>query len=240
MKKILVQKYNNKFFRNLDISPNSTTAVVSDYIDKNIYELYYKHNFDIAIVSVFSIDNSLLQFAIEYADKIKLYAYIKDIKELDTSKYEQFKNLITFIYSDGVTGNDIQGIKIPYLINDILFNDKKFQKTKYISCFIDSLSGLSQKMILSLYPNNKSLEYGIRMFNNPNIQHHQNLGTIDENDRSNILKESEFYLDIDGEYSVEASMVGCKILDEDGLSTLTEKEITIPQCQSYTEFLRTL
>lgn len=240
MKTILVQKYNNKFFRNLDITRSNDTRIVSDYINKNIYELYYKYNFDIAILSASSIDNSLLQFAVEYADKIKLYVYIKNIEELNSSIYEQYKNLLIFVYSEGINNTDIQVIKIPYLINDKLFDSRQFQKTKYISCFIDSLSGLSQKMIASLYPNNKSLEYGIRMFNNPNIQHHQNLGIIDESDRSNILKESEYYLDIDNEYTVEASVVGCKILDEDGLSILKEKEVTIPQCQSYIEFLRTL
>lgn len=240
MNTILIQKYNNKFFRNIEISSIEDTKIISEHINKNIYELYYKYNFNILILYAPSIDNSLLQFIVEYANQIKTYVYIKNIEQLNISNYEQYKNLITFLYENGDTTNNIEKRKIPYLINDKLFNSQKFQKAKYISCFIDTLSGLSEKIVKSLYPNNQSVEYGIRMFNNPNIQHHQNLGLIDETDRSNILKESEYFLDIDKEYTVEANTVGCKILDEDGLSTLKQKEISVPECQSYIEFIRTL
>jgi hypothetical protein len=240
MNTILIHRFDNKFFRNLSLVRDENINIVSEQINKNIYELYYKYNFKTIIISANSIDNSILQFAIEYGDSVSICVYIADIDTINTTHYEPYKNFITFIYSKGSDKPNIKSIKIPYLINEALYSNKNLEKSKYICCFLDNVKALSSKLIESLYPNNRSLEYGIRMYNNSNIQHHQNLGIIDEVDRSNILKEAEYYLDLDGEYTIEASIVECKILDENTLSLLSEKKIEIPQCQSYKDFLRSL
>lgn len=238
MKTILLQSIDDKLFRNLSLCSNNTTKIITSIVDKNIYDLFYRYQFNYAILSssVFNnvADNSVVQFAVEFSKNIKI------IIVYDSSLSDDFMNdynkLFTFVSSNQT--NKIH-TKLPdNLVNSSIYeNSYNIPKASYISCFLDNINILPPELLDHLYPNSNKK---IRLFNNPNIQHVQNLGTINEYDKCFILKESEFYLDLNGLYLTEALLSKCKILDIESLSSMSPKNLDKPQYTTYEKLIEEL
>lgn len=235
MKKILIPNINNKLYNNLSLTRSDYAYFMPMYINKNIYNIYYQNPFDIFIIPYSIVDNSIIQFCLEYPD-------IKKIIQLDTINYNldfinTYKSVFTFLIksNDKISANSMV---IPdNLINDqILESIKSLQLTKkdYIACFLDEIDELPKDLEKYLYPNT-SLK--IRMFNNPHIKHIQNLGMLNEIDKIKILSETQGYLALNDLYKNEALLNNCRVFTIESLSQMKSETNTKIKYNTYTELL---
>lgn len=242
MKTILVQSINNKLFRNLALSGDNNHRTIFTSINKNIYEIFYRSKFTHAILPSSCItaigDNSVIQFAIEFANSVKIII-VEDDNGLNQSFIEAYKKLFTFLVRSKDNYAGCSFVELPQtIINSYLYlNQNNIIKQNYISCFLDNIEILPFDLLPHLYPNSS---IKLRLFNNSNIQHIQNLGHINEQDKAFILKESEFYLDLNGLYKTEAILSGCKILNISSLSTMTPEKTEMPNYSTYQQLLQEL
>jgi hypothetical protein len=226
MNTILIPNIDNKFFRNIALTQMDGFQIIVENIKGNIYHLYYKHNFNYVIIPESFIDNSILQFAVEYSNKVHSLIEIGNNITNDFMKLYKpvFKFLIHNKYKEKAHPDCTNILCNTELINDQLYpqTNQQYKKIDYISCFLDELEFIPEELSHILYPKTNKK---IRMFNNNNIKHTQNLGTINEIEKSVILKESQYYLDINNLYKNEAIVSGCTILTP---STINQTELTQP------------
>lgn len=235
---ILIPNIDNKFFRNLSITNIPNTKIVTHNVQGNIYSLYYRYNFNILIIPSSLIDNSILQFSIEYMNNVKT------IIDVDSKLSEEFLETYNNIFMFLVDENQLNSYKkykhiekSKYFINDQIYTqNKETNKTNFIACFLDDIMLLPTNLIDKLYPNNN---FKIRMFNNRSINHPQNLGLINEIDKASILNSAEYYLDInDGMYNIEAYTSGCKIINLNSIDKLEPIVFNVPSYTTYSKFIQ--
>jgi len=232
MKKIFIESINNKLFTNLRIIKDNI-QIFNGNLGNNIYQIFYKTKFDsIIIASV--INESIVQFAEEFKDK-KVYIYDQN-RSLDQNIIDNNKSIDFILPSNNKTNKQGNRLNInTNMINDQLLQNTDGSKQNYISCFLDSVQILPQELNSELYPNSHKK---IKMFNNVKIQHPQNLGIITERERLKILSESEYYLNLDDQYVIEAAINGCKILSLESLSKLKPMDYDIPEYETYQNFIK--
>ena len=102
---ILIPNIDNKFFRNLSITNIPNTNIVTHNIQGNIYSLYYRYNFNILIIPSSLIDNSILQFSIEYMNNVKI------IIDVDSKLSEEFLETYNNIFMFLVDENQLNSYK---------------------------------------------------------------------------------------------------------------------------------
>lgn len=233
MKKIFIESVNNKLFSNLRIVKDEDLKIFNGVLNNNIYQIFYKTNFDSIIIGS-TINQSIVQFSEEFRDK-KVYIYDQN-KSLDQDIINNYKFINFILPSNSKTTRQDNIININVnMINDQLLKKTEESKKNYISCFLDNIQILPQELNSQLYPNSHKK---IKMFNNKAIQHVQNLGTITERDRFNILSESEYYLNLDDQYVIEAAINGCKILSLESLSQLEPINYQVPDYETYQNFIK--
>lgn len=235
MKKILIPNINNKFYNNLLLTQLPNINISSAHINGNIYNIYYQINFDVLIIPYSQIDNSIIQFAIEFRNT-KIIIDL-NIDNIDLNFIDTYKSVFTFITKNNKhIFNKV--IKIPYnIINDEFYkiNLPKPNKKPYIACFLDELAELPKELEQHLYPNAK---HRIRMFNNPNITHIQNLGQLNEIDKAKVLMEAKGYLDLNNLYLNEAILCGCEIFSIQSLSEMIPEKINVQDYSTYKELIQ--
>lgn len=233
MKTIFIQSNNNKLFSNIGITKNNKFNIIRGEITNNIYQIFYSLNFEALIMNLGeNIDNSVIQFAIEFPDK-NIFIYDQQSK-IDTSDISSIKNIKIIVDNkQSKTIKDDNVISINQnMLNDQLYGKKNnFQKQNYCACFLDNMQIIPQRLMSQLYPNS---HHKIRMFNNSSIQHIQNLGIITEKDRAEILKEAQYYIPLNDKYELEAHLSGCTILN---LEDMKEIKYEIPKYETYNSFL---
>ena len=94
------------------------------------------------------------------------------------------------------------------------------------------------RLCLFLYPNS---QLRIKLFNNANIKHSQNLGTLTEYDKSIILSQAKYFIPIDENYIAEAFISGCEVIDIEELASLNPKKyLQKPEYITYQVFMQSL
>lgn len=232
MKTIFIQSLAEKLFSHIKITELQNTRIVSGAYTNNIYQIFYKTNFDTILLSADSINKSILQFSKEFNDK-KIFIYIPDKKIEDTQDYKNIKYISYTDKDQTYLSNNIVYIT-RNMINHQLYDSDLLADTNkqdYTACFLEDVQILPQSLMSNLYPNSHKK---IKMFNNPQIQHLQNLGIITERDRSQILKECKYYLDLNSQYRIEASIYNCEIIDSKTMETI---EYTTPRYETYQSFI---
>ena len=232
MKTIFIQSLPEKLFSHIKITELQNTRIVSGPYTNNIYQIFYKTNFDTILLSADSINKSILQFATEFDNK-KIFIYTQNEKIEDIKEH---KNIRYISYTDKdqtyLSNNIIYATR--NMVNHQLYNSELLadvEKQDYIACFLEDIQILPQNIMSNLYPNSHKK---IKMFNNPQIQHLQNLGIITERDRSQILKECKYYLNLNSQYKIEASIYNCEIVDPKTMETI---EYTTPRYETYQSFV---
>ena len=171
MKTILIPNIDNKFFRNIALTQMSGFRIIVENIKGNIYHLYYKHNFDYVIIPESLIDNSILQFAVEYSNKVNNIIEVGNNIANDFMKLYKpvFKFLIHNKYKEKANPDCTNIFCLTELINDQLYpqTNQQYEKIDYISCFLDDLEFIPEDLNNILYPKTNKK---IRMFNNNNIK----------------------------------------------------------------------
>jgi hypothetical protein len=233
---LFIQDSDNKFVNNVKLTEIPNHQIMLGPIDQNLYGIYYNYHFTHLILMASMLNQETLQFVSEYHTEIKCYIY-GDIF-ITTNIVELYKNKTTFILrtkQDNITKEN--SIILPRLVNKELFNSLKQSPNRHnsIVCFIDNSDKIPDSLNEYLYPMTK---LPIKLFNNTNIKHHQNLGTLSEIEKSNILQQVRYYLTIDEHYLSEAWASGCDVLTIEELDLIQSKKYkNKKECQTYRSFM---
>lgn len=237
---ILVDVKNNKFITNL-LESDLDYLVAGEVISKNIYDLYYKFQFKYLIFNFTSLDNEILQFISEFYGSVKFFVFMdKEIAHNEQNLLDSIKKQVHILNPEYYTNKSVVD-KDTILVPNNLVNSKTYyrntknENNKNICLFLDNIEELPPNVTEKLYPNSK---LRIRMYNNAKINHYQNLGMVTEKDRAQILNNSEYFLNHNGFYSVEAAICGCKIIDINNLNFETFTTIDTENTITYNQFMK--
>ena len=243
MNTLLVEHKSNKLVNNILHSNFVNIKVISAIINNNLYELYYQYKFNFLLLMSSSLNSEIFQFINEFSNsselKIILYHDKVNIDLLDMVS-DNLIHLIDIKHKYSLNRKQKNIRYMPLLVNKELFNTNNSLKQRFSSivCFIDELESIPEDLVKYLYPNNK---LPIRLFNNSNIQHPQNLGLLSELDKAVLLKQTEFYLAINDYYAPEALLSGCQVLDIKELDTMTVNKYKHKKdCDTYTKYLENI
>lgn len=234
MNKLLVQYINNKFINNIQLSATNFCDKLVTNTSSQLYKIYYQYEFSHAIFIDSMLTNEEMQFVEEFGDVVDIYVY----KDADTQNYKSCR-LIKGVLSETKFDDKIKIIKIPKLVNhDIYHNNDKIVKNNDIICFLDNFKSMPSCVDQYLYPKSK---LPIKLFNNQDIIHPQNIGLVSEIDKAYLMQQSLYYLAIDDYYVPEAWACGCGVLSIEDLDTLKPSKYKYSQnFQSYSNFLKGL
>ena len=233
---LFVQDSDNKFVNNLKLTQIPNHQIMFGPVSQNLYGLYYSYRFSHLILMASMLDQETLQFVSEYHTEIKCYVY-NDI-HISSNVVGLYRDKVTFILrnkQDNISKDS--SIILPRLVNQELFNslNQSSHRHNSIICFIDHLDKIPDELNQYLYPMTK---LPIKLFNNSNIKHHQNLGTLSEIDKASILQQVRYYLTIDEHYLAEAWAGGCDVLTIEELDLIQPKKYkNKKQCQTYRSFM---
>jgi hypothetical protein len=236
-KTLLVQNFNSKFIKNTIYSIIDNTTIINSDINNNLYKIYYQYRCTHAILSAQLLSKEIIQFISDFSNSIKIFLY-HDIFIEDAAKF--LPNNITHIINDNYTNDKYNIINInPYIINTSLFNKNGQSDTRNNSIlgFLDHYNFIPHKLNDYLYPKTK---LPIKIFNAINSQHHQNLGLVNDVEKSKLLKTNKYYLSLDYEkdYSIEAQACGAIIVEPDQLSNIDNISYTDhPEITDHKQFI---
>jgi hypothetical protein len=229
--RLLVQQDNSKFLNNIAITKLNNTDMISSPVSNNIYSLYYTYKFEAVIFSAEQVTDEIKQFIAEFFDNIQIFIY-HQYKQPNPTFLKEFKSLKHLCHKP-----QKYCITIPLLLNNQIFNrdSSKYNKTESIIGFLDNLTEIPANLQKILYPHSKQQ---IKLYNNSNINHPQNLGMLTEGEKADILYASKYYLGLEDNYALEASIAGCDIfMLSDSGAMLPKKNTKIPAHITYEEFI---
>lgn len=232
MIKLLIQKTDNKFINNIDLSSMDFCSKLIVDTTNQLYKTYYKYQFTHAIFVASLLNDEINQFILEFGEHIKIFIYNDTLINLPYNK-----NICGIIQKDKTESNN-KIIVLPKLVNHEIFYNNNSKKINQIVSFLDDIDSIPENLHKYLYPSSKLC---LKLFNNPNIIHPQNLGLLSEQDKATLLQQSEFYLAITDYYVPEAWACETKILTTDDLESLKPNKFRKTKSfQSYTNFLKVL
>lgn len=220
--KVLIQNFNCKFINNLDsLSTQHQTFFVD--IKQNIYQLSQKIVPNIYVFIAEKMSYEELHFCYNNT-KNQIIIYNHNNTNIDNS----IKNL------DHISILNYNSM--PILYNPIRYKQYGYDNDRHIeySYFLDNDKELDDTLKKLLLPNDSKLK--IKLFNNNNIEHPQNLGFLTEDDKCVILNKTINYICNNMFYAIEAHLSGCKVLDTN-LNILT---IDINNYQTYEQFFESI
>jgi hypothetical protein len=233
MKSILIQKNNNKFINNLELCASPFDKHVVAETRGELYKLYQIDRFSHIILNYSLISAEELQFIKDYGSETNIYIY-NDIE----SQIEGIDKIKAILEHSKQIKHTNKSIKIPTLINSEIFYSSKIDKSNTIVCYLDNINELPSSLTEYLYPKNK---LPIKLFNNANIIHPQNLGLLSEKAKALMLQQSRYYLALNDYYVPEAWACDCEVLNIDDLKNLQSSQYKFSKkFQSYSNFLKVL
>lgn len=217
MKNILIQHHNNKLFRNLSLLRFDNFQFIPINISGNLYAMHYGQKIDVAIFAESALSEEIIQYITEFYRDVKIIVYRDNYFRTNSSIIRKSKNKNIFQNTSNeealaALDKNITMLVTPeYIYNDEIYSDNmgSIKKIDQIVCFMDEIERCPLDLEKHLYPTGKKR---IKLFNNPNIKSINNLGTLSELERKEILLESKNYLAIDSSYEQEARLCGCNIL----------------------------
>lgn len=228
--KLFIQYAQNKFVNSLsDIVGDIGIAIGT--VDNNLYKIHYGYNFDSYIFHSDLLTNEIYQFIDEFKNSHKIILY-----HHNTVNKDIISKIPTAVHISDIESEDC--IQIPNLVNKHIFyqNDmyKKERENIYV-CFLDNYNSIPPAVHHIIYPHS---DIKLRLFSK-NIKHQQNFGYATELEKAKILNTSQYYIDIDNSYRVEAQLCGAKILKLKD-KTLEEDLSDLPKYKTYAEFIESI
>jgi hypothetical protein len=229
MTTLLVQNSKSKFIQTSVYSNIPNTNIIGSSIDSHLYKIYYSHNPTHAIFCANRLTDEIIQFISDFSStKVKCFIYHDN---LSFEILDQFKELPVTHISKIKIKSEYKSVLLPKnLINSQLFyNNASITKKESIVCFVDDYETIPESLSNYLYPNTT---IPIKLFNNYNIPHYQNLGMLDETNKANVLQSHKYYLSIENnknDYSLEASLCGSIVVDIDKIQNYETIQYTEPK-----------
>jgi len=240
MKKILlVQNFNTKFIKNTIYSAIDDTTIINADINNNLYKTYYRYQFTHIIFAAPLLSTEIIQFISDFSKSIKVFLYHDTFID-DAANVLSNTNITHIVNDKSYTNNKYNIINInPYIINTSLFNKngESDARNNSIIGFLDHYNFIPYKLNDYLYPKTK---LPIKIFNAGNSPHHQNLGLVNDIEKSQLLKSNKYYLSLEYEkdYSIEAQACGAIIVHQDQLSDLNNVTYTEhPEIMDHKQFI---
>ena len=218
MKKILVQNFNARFFNNID-SLSTEYEVVYSAVDKNIYKIDQTIKPDIYILNMDTLSYEEIHFCNSVERKIFLYTKT-DKNHWNTENTNQIKV--------------IKESDIEKLYNPNRFFCKNQNRNIDLTYFLDNDSDIPEEIKSEIYPN--KVKQKLRMFNNRNIVHPQNMGFLDEENKASILNSTKTFITKNLFYAAEAASCGCKVVD----LNMNEIDVNIKEYITYKKYFEKL
>ena len=209
--KIILQYFSSKLINNLD-NLSEEHEIIAINIDNNIYQIEQKLNPDLYVLCSEKIGHEEIHFINNTDKKIMIY----NTNSSDIS----LKNKNITILNDS---------SLPLLYNPKRFYNQNIEKDIEYCYFLDKDKEIPNELSKHLIPNKVNK---IKLFNNSNISHPQNLGYLSEDDKSYILNRSKNYICKDMFYAIEASLCGCNIVD----TNLNPISLDIKNYQTYAQY----
>lgn len=232
MNTVLVQYSHAKFMRTAIFSSIEGYNILGSAINNNLYQIYYSIKPTNAIFHASMITPEIVQFIGDFSDKVKCCLYHDTISS-DVVNHFQSYNIKHLTY-DTTQQNTVH---IPKdLVDTQLFHvNTNISKQDSLVCFIDHLPILPDFLKNYLYPKST---LPIKLFNNPYIQHSQNLGLLNELDKASVLQNHKYYLVINDndEYIREAQSCGCIVVNIRDIENYESLSYVKPE--SYTDFAK--
>jgi len=216
--KLFIQYYRSKFIDNLiSLRDLNNIDIVSQSVNKDIYKIHTQNNCTHYLFDDILIDNEILDFITNYHGTNKISIYHTNKFNIDL--YKRIENLqITHLCHD----KDINypSIYIPTLYNPGLCNNTGDPGKKYhIISFLENIPEIPLELKQHLYPNKK---IDIKLFNHVLFKHPQNMGTITELNKIELLNNTKYYLVInDKDYALEAKLCGAIPISLDEIESLS-------------------
>ena len=231
---IFVQKQDSKFVNNIILTlRHMGNNVISTDINNDLYKIYHTYQFSIGVFLGSKFNNETAQFVSEfYSKQVKSIIY-HDVDNTDVmSDFNKAAHHLSY-------NNYKNATIIPDMINNHLYKNLGLARKKSsYAVFLDHCKNIPDSLIDVLYPNTK---LHINMFNSEYVSHPQNLGKISEIDKVNILNSYEFFIDINQNYSAEATVCGAKVISVDQLKLgkkIKLKNKIDPAITTYETFIR--
>lgn len=185
-------------------------------LHNKIYDICYIKKPKILLFPVVEYTQEIHTFFSEKHKEIDIILYVDiEIQQKDLKKY-----LTDICYRIIVDSNRVTEDNSSYVYAKNLYDEDIFRSLDIAQRNNKVAVSLSQDMSKNdkylndlLYPKEKELE--VVLFNNPNYKNVQNVGIFNENDLNYILNTFGYFLDLDDEFIMESSVVGCSILDKD-------------------------
>jgi hypothetical protein len=240
MKNILIQNHNNKLFRNLSLLKFDNVQFLPININGNLYSAHYSGKIDTAIFAESALSEEIIQYITEFHREVKIIVYRDNYFSTASSiiRKSKNKNIFQNTYNEDALAaldKNITMLVTPqYIYNSDIYPSEGvegLEKIDQIICFMDEVERCPLDLEKHLYPAGKKR---IKLFNNPNIKSINNLGTLNELERKEILLESKNYLAIDSSYEQEARLCGCNILSLSKLDSINTEQNNKPFSAIYT------
>lgn len=211
---LLSSVINSKFFN--DISqvtiPDHKIAIYD--IRNNLYKIYSLLRPKSIFINILEISDEIKQFAEEYGHECNIFCFCPKAN-YSNYNFEEIPN-INYISYRGYIDNEKCSIIPSNIINknylDSIKNENKIDQS---ICFLDSIDNKNYNTLLSkLYPNKSEFTFSIKIFNDPQFKHPQNLGFINHVDKLELIAKSKYIIvEDDFEYYYEALYLNCQMIN---------------------------
>jgi len=202
----ITHQYSSKFIQDSAGMPGNIVQDLNNIIYKLLNSSIKNVLFDSR-----SLTKEFIQFITDSRTNninFTIYHHIIDQNIVDKLAKPNIKH----IFHHGTSTNN-SAKQIPLSINSELYNEdlKNLTKKNCGISFLDNINTIPESLSVILFPK-KVLP--IRLFNNKNIPHPQNLGILSLNDRKSLLIEAKYYISFSeyDDYILEAKYAKCIIV----------------------------
>jgi hypothetical protein len=186
-----------------------------EILHNKAYDIFYVQKPQIIFFPVNEYTQEIHTLFSEKHQLVKIILYIDvEIQQTDLKEY-LFTMCSGFIIDQNKSDQKAdKGVYIKDSYDSDIFKpiDIKNKNTKVAVALSNDLSKNDKYLKEILYPKEKELQ--IVLFNNPEYKHIQNIGIFNEADLNHILNTFGYFMDLDDEFTTEAHVVGCKVLDK--------------------------
>jgi hypothetical protein len=205
-------KLKSRFIENLKLC---NIPYVETELNTDIYKYYFAgiKNF---FIPIDMIDNNVVSLLLDKSNDIRIFIdKTLSIQDVDTSRidhYDSVKFLVNYATSNK---NEINVLKY---INSNIFNNGKDQRLDIAAGFIGNIETIPFNLLKNA--DSQKLDFKLRLFDGYNIKNKYNVGIVSELDKADILKKYKYFINIDGDYLLEAIACGTQIIDFENLKPI--------------------